>query len=96
MNTLNLGYDMFDELKHNMNKADHFAHTLNCTRLEMFMEAGYIATAINELRFEIDESDVAIVVNFSYIREDEVDDDDFAKEETFTFTMDGDQVYGTH
>ena len=89
---MNLGYDMFDELKHNMNKADHFAHTMNITKLETFMQEGFVALAINEIRFILEESDVVVVVEFSYIREDE--DEDFAKEDKYFFTMDADQVFG--
>ena len=77
MNTLNLGYDMFDELKHNMNKADHFAHNLNCTRLSKHI--GRDVEAVNDIRFELDETEVMIRVAYSYsdvYNNDRIDEDD--------------------
>ena len=76
MNTLNLGYDMFDELKHNMDRADHFAHILNCTRLSKLI--GRDVEAVNEIRFELDETEVMIHVAYSYsdvYNNDRIDED---------------------
>lgn len=91
---LNLGYDMFDELKHNMNRADAFANLLNCTRLSKF--TGRDVEAVNEIRFELDESDVRIVVDYAYsdFNEDEINDVAIAEESVAEFVIDEDCAQG--
>ena len=61
---LNLGYDMFDELCENMRVADRYAHGINCTRLSKHTNRDVEAVA--DIRFEIDETDVMLIVEYSY------------------------------
>ena len=87
---MNLGYDMFDELKHNMNKADHFAHMLNCTRLSKLI--GRDVEAVSDIRFELDETEVMIRVAYSYsdvYNNDRIDEDSalFRMNEDMNFTQ---------
>ena len=87
---MNLGYDMFDELKHNMDRADHFAHLLNCTRLSKLI--GRDVEAVNELRFELDETEVMIRVAYSYsdvYNSDDIHEDDalFRMNDDMKFTQ---------
>jgi len=90
-----LGYDMFDELKHNMDRADAFAHRITCNFLQGDVEDQFTVFAVNSIQFEIDETDVVIVVNFGY----GIDEDynsaagDIAKESTYRYAMDDELQY---
>ena len=85
---MNLGYDMFDELKHNMDRADHFAHLLNCTRLSKLI--GRDVEGINSLRFELDETEVKVLVEYSY---SDPYHDDYIHEGNATFEMNDDMEF---
>ena len=76
MNTLNLGYDMFDELQHNMKLADDFAIRITITSLTKLI--GRDVEGINDIRFEIDETEVMVQVEYSYsdvYNNDDIDED---------------------
>jgi len=87
---LNLGYDMFDELRNNMVFANRFAQRINCEFLQGDVEDQYTVFAVNDIRFEIDETSVEIIVNFSYGVDEDYDSvaGDTAKENTYRYVMD--------
>lgn len=86
---LNLGYDMFDELKHNMNIADAFANRINCTRLGKI--TGRDVEAVNDIRFVLDESEVKVRVAYGY--SDINDANAEIWEATATFEMNDDMEF---